>query len=62
MATVLATAATTTCSARTIDVREKRERIRYVPRKTALIRSDVTGSYTGVPQDDVQPVQDADDL
>ena len=43
-------------------MREKRERIRYVPRKTALIRSDVTGSYTGVPQDDVQPVQDADDL
>lgn len=43
-------------------MREKRERIRYVPRKTALIRSDVTGSYTGVPQNDIEPVQDADDL
>ena len=26
------------------------------------IRSDVNGSYTGVPLDEQQPVQDADDL
>ena len=26
------------------------------------IKSDVQGSYTGVPEDSQQPVQDADDL
>ncbi len=42
--------------------RGKREKIRYVPRRTAQIPSDVTGSYTGVPEDGQRPVQDADDL
>ncbi len=42
--------------------KEKREKIRYVPRMTAVIPSDVLGSFTGVPKDGVQPVQDADDL
>lgn len=49
--------------------REKRDRIRYVPRKTVRIPSDVDGSYTGMPMTNEQfsegvqqPVQDADDL
>ena len=48
---------------------EKRDRIRYVPRKTVRIPSDVDGSYTGMPmtneqfsQGIQQPVQDADYL
>ena len=47
----------------------KRERIRFVPRKTAQIPSDVEGSYSGMPMTneqfatgDPKPVQDADDL
>ena len=49
--------------------KEKRERIRFVPRKTAQIPSDVEGSYIGMPmtneqfsQGEPEPVQDADDL
>ena len=43
-------------------MRKERQRIRYVPKRTVVIPSDVNGSYTGVPQDGVRPVQDADDL
>jgi hypothetical protein len=49
--------------------REKREKIRYVPKRTVTIPSDVEGSYTGMPMMNEQfsqgirkPVQDADDL
>lgn len=42
--------------------KEKREKIRYVPRRTVEINSDVLGSFTGTPKDGYQPVQDADDL
>lgn len=47
---------------------KNRQKIRYVPRKTAVIPSDVEGSYTGMPMtneqfsDPAEPVQDADDL
>ena len=48
---------------------KKRERIRYVRRKTVEIPSDTEGSYTGMPMTNEQfsegvqqPVQDADDL
>ena len=66
-----ATAATTTFSVRTsIDMRRERpDKIRYVPRRTVSIPSDVEGSYTGMPMTNEQfsnpepvPVQDADDL
>jgi hypothetical protein len=43
-------------------MRKERQRIRYVPKRTVTVPSDVTGSYTGVPQDGIRPVQDADDL
>jgi len=36
--------------------------MRYVPRGTVTIPSDVTGSYTGTAEDGSNPVQDADDL
>ena len=42
--------------------RGKRQKFCYVPKRTARIPSDVTGSYTGVPDDGIRPVQDADDL
>ena len=49
--------------------RERPEKIRYVPRRTVSIPSDVEGSYTGMPMTNEQfsggdphPVQDADDL
>ena len=49
--------------------KEKREKIRYVRRRTVGIPSDVEGSYTGMPmtneqfsQGDPHPTQDADDL
>ncbi|MBQ1632411.1 MAG: hypothetical protein II049_06270 [Clostridia bacterium] len=49
--------------------REKTEKIRYVPKRTVSIPSDVEGSYTGMPmtneqfsQGDPHPTQDADDL
>jgi len=49
--------------------REKPEKIRYIPRKTAEIPSDVLGSFVGMPMTneelsdgDPNPVQDADDL
>ena len=42
--------------------REKRDKIRYVPKRTVTIPSDVLGSFTGVPKDGAQPVQDTDDL
>ena len=42
--------------------RTKREKIRYVPRRTVVIPSDVNGSYTGTAEDGSRPVQDADDL
>ena len=70
-ATASATAATTIFSARmnTENRREKREKIRYVPKRTVTIPSDVEGSYTGMPMMNEQfsqgirkPVQDADDL
>lgn len=32
------------------------------PLEPEKINSDVLGSYTGKPKDDVKPVQDADDL
>lgn len=47
----------------------RRQKFWYVPRKTAVIPSDVEGSYTGMPMTNEQfsdpeqaPVQDADDL
>ena len=47
----------------------KREKMRYVPKRTVAIPTDVTGSYTGMPMTneqfsnpDPEPVQDADDL
>ena len=43
-------------------MRKKRPKMRYVPRGTVAIPSDVNDSYTGKPQTDPQPVQDADDL
>ena len=70
-ATVSATAATTiiTATMNTESRKGKRERIRYVRRRTVEIPSDVTGSYTGMPMTneqfsngDPEPVQDADDL
>ena len=49
--------------------RKERAEMRYVKRRTALIPSDVFGSYTGTPLNgqnepprDKTPVQDADDL
>lgn len=49
--------------------REKPDKIRYVPRRTVVIPSDVEGSYIGMPMTNEQfssgdpdPVQDADDL
>ncbi len=43
-------------------MRRKRPKMRYVPRGTVAIPSDVNGSYTGKPLKDPHPVQDADDL
>ena len=49
--------------------RKRSEKIRYVPKRTVSIPSDVEGSYTGMPMTneqfsngDPKPVQDADDL
>ena len=43
-------------------MRRRRPKMRYVPRRTITIPSDVNGSYTGKPTDETRPVQDADDL
>jgi hypothetical protein len=50
-------------------MRSRRQPIRYVPKRTVVIPSDVEGSYTGMPmtneqfsQGDPHPTQDADDL
>lgn len=43
---------------------QKAEKVASMMKQTGKgsILSDVSGSYTGTPQDDLYPVQDADDL
>ena len=46
------------------EVKEKTQQVTEAYRNNARGRTDILGSYTGVPGDnaDTQPVQDADDL
>ena len=41
---------------------DKKQKHPRQDRRKRKIPSDVQGSYTGTPQNDSQPVQDADDL
>lgn len=44
-------------------IEKKRHKVKSVRVKSDNIKSDVQGSYTGVPENpDEKPVQDADDL